>query len=273
MGKIKSNRLSQFILGVVIVLFLCMISTASVSAATTYYTTADLTVRTGPGTNYKAVGWLKKNAKISSLAKSGKWHRITFNKKNAYVSGSYLTTKAPKPVTPAKPKPKPTPATTKVLLNVPLIAQRPDLPTGCEIVSLTMVLKYKGAKVDKAKLAREMPRHASDPNHGYVGNPYTSKGYTIYPPALMNLTKKYAGSAVNMTGASNATLEAKLRAGRPIVTWVKLGGFNVHCVALTGYDSGNYYYNDPWTNKKDVKISKTAFNKAFSALSKRALSY
>ncbi|KGL46316.1 hypothetical protein EP56_01625 [Listeriaceae bacterium FSL A5-0209] len=271
MRKTKRDALTRLILGVVVALLLCTISTASVSAATTYYTTADLTVRSGPGTNYKAVGWLKKNAKISSLAKSGKWHRITFNKKNAYVSGSYLTTKAPKPVTPAKPKP---PAVaTKVLLNVPIIAQRPDLPTGCEIVSLTMVLKYKGAKVDKAKLAKEMPRHASDPNKGYVGNPYTSKGYTIYPPALMNLTKKYAGSAVNMTGASNTTLEAKLRQGRPIVTWVKLGGFNVHCVALTGYDSSNYYYNDPWTAKKNVKISKSAFNKAFSALSKRALSY
>ncbi|MBC2324646.1 C39 family peptidase [Listeria booriae] len=272
MRNFKRDRLPQFILGLMVILLLCTISTASVSAAaTTYYTTADLTLRTGPGTNYKAVGWLKKNAKISSLAKSGKWHRITFNKKNAYVSGSYLTTKAPKPITPAKPKPAT--AETKVLLNVPMIAQRPDLPTGCEIVSLTMVLKYKGAKVDKGKLAKEMPRHASDTNKGYVGNPYTSKGYTIYPLALMNLTKKYAGTAVNMTGASNATLEAKLRAGRPIVTWVKLGGFNVHCVVLTGYDSGNYYYNDPWTNKKNVKISKTAFNKAFSALSKRALSY
>ncbi|MBC1228762.1 peptidase M23, partial [Listeria booriae] len=58
MGKIKSNRVSQFILGVVVLLLLCTIST-SVSAATTYYTTADLTVRSGPGTNYKAVGWLK----------------------------------------------------------------------------------------------------------------------------------------------------------------------------------------------------------------------
>ncbi|WP_311774126.1 C39 family peptidase [Listeria booriae] len=263
---INRQMRAKWLIGLVLVLLICTISIAKVAAATTYYTTANLTVRSGPGTNYKAVGWLTKGAKVSSVAKTGKWHQISFKGKKSFVSGNYLTTKAVAPAKPVKP-------TAKVLLNVPLIAQRPQLPTGCEIVAVTMVLKYKGAKVDKMKLAREMPRHSSNPNKGYVGNPYTKSGYTIYPPALMNLMKKYAGSAVNLTGASNATLEAKLRSGKPIAAWGKLSGFNIHCVVLTGYDSGNYYYNDPWTNKKNAKISKTAFNRAFNALSRRALSY
>ncbi len=43
-------------------------------------------------------------------------------------------------------------------LNVPVIAQRPQLPTGCEITATAMMLRYSGAAVTKTALAREMPR-------------------------------------------------------------------------------------------------------------------
>ncbi|KGL41914.1 C39 family peptidase [Paenilisteria newyorkensis] len=256
----------KWLVGMVLVILLSIVSVSAVSAATIYYTTANLTVRAGAGTNYKAVGWLSKGAKVSSLAKTGKWHHIIFKGKKAYVSGNYLTTRVVKPAVPPKP-------VAKVLLNVPLIAQRPQLPTGCEIVAVTMMLKYKGANVEKTRLAREMPKHASNPNLGYVGNPFNRSGYTIYPPALMKLTKKYAGSAVNMTGAANVTLEKKLKSGRPVVAWTRMHGFSVHAVTLTGYDGSYYYYNDPWTVKKNVRISKASFNSTWNALKKRAISY
>src|SRR5699024_7446986 len=45
------------------------------------------------------------------------------------------------------------------ILNVPVIKQLPSLPTGCEITSITMMLRYKGAKVNEVNLAKEMPKH------------------------------------------------------------------------------------------------------------------
>ncbi len=45
----------------------------------------------------------------------------------------------------------------------PLIGQRPELPTGCEITATTMMLQFAGANVTKLSLAKEMPR-SSDPN-------------------------------------------------------------------------------------------------------------
>ncbi|WP_252899057.1 C39 family peptidase [Secundilactobacillus odoratitofui] len=68
-------------------------------------------------------------------------------------------------------------------LNVPLIAQRPELPTGCEITAVTMMLKYIGADVTKVQLAKEMPYDASDCDKGFVGDPFTDNGNSIYPPA------------------------------------------------------------------------------------------
>ena len=68
------------------------------------------------------------------------------------------------------------------ILDVPAISQLPALPTGCEITAITMMLKFQGADVSKVQLAMEMPRHSSDPDIGYVGNPFTKRGWTIYPP-------------------------------------------------------------------------------------------
>ncbi|ALC92645.1 hypothetical protein AM500_03775 [Bacillus sp. FJAT-18017] len=159
-------------------------------------------------------------------------------------------------------------------LNVPLVKQLPELPTGCEITAVTMMLLYKGANVNKVSLAREMPRHSWDPNQGYVGDPFTKGGWTIYPSALMSLVKKYAGTSVNLTGTSNATLESYLSKNKPVVVWASpMHGFSVHAITLTGFDGSNYYYNDPWTGEKNVKMSKTSFNKIWANQNKRAISY
>ncbi|WP_082193077.1 serine hydrolase [Bacillus rubiinfantis] len=161
-----------------------------------------------------------------------------------------------------------------IKLNVPIISQRPELPTGCEITAVTMMLQYKGVKVNKVTLAKKMPRHPSNPNKGYVGNPFTKRGWTIYPPALMGLVKKYAGSSVNLTGKSNAVIERQLVNNKPVVVLVSpMHGFTVHALTLTGYDQSNYYFNDCWTGKKQVKMSKKQFNRIWANQKKRAISY
>src|SRR5690606_26676624 len=41
---------------------------------------------------------------------------------------------------------------TGITLNVPIISQLPELPTGCEITAVTMMLQYLGLDVDKITL-------------------------------------------------------------------------------------------------------------------------
>lgn len=105
-------------------------------------------------------------------------------------------------------------------LDVPLIAQRPELPTGCEITAVTMLLQYTGIQVDKVHLAKEMPYADSDCNQGFVGDPFTENGNSIYPPALIDLITKYTGHASDLTGADLPTLKAQIDQGRPVVVWV-----------------------------------------------------
>ncbi|RKQ32729.1 hypothetical protein D8M06_12045 [Oceanobacillus halophilus] len=159
-------------------------------------------------------------------------------------------------------------------LNVPIIGQQPELPTGCEITAVTMMLQFKGINVDKIALANEMPRHVEDPNLGYVGDPFTPDGWTIYPSALIDLIEKYAGSANNLTGKTNDDLENQLSNNIPVVVLVSsMHGFTVHAITLTGFDDEHYYYNDPWTAEKDIKITKKEFNEIWQGQKNRAISY
>ncbi len=136
------------------------------------------------------------------------------------------------------------------------------------------MLCYKGATVSKKQLAHKMLRHDTDPDKGYVGDPFTTEGWTIYPPALMDLVKKYRGHSINLTGAAISALEEVLYNGKPIVVWVSpMHGFTVHALVLTGYDEKYFYYNDPWTGRGNTRLSKSTFQTLWSNQSKRALSY
>ncbi|MFD1548884.1 C39 family peptidase [Levilactobacillus fuyuanensis] len=157
-------------------------------------------------------------------------------------------------------------------LNVPLIAQRPELPTGCEITATTMMLQYAGAKVTKKSLAKEMPR-SSNPNKGFVGSPYSKTGWWIYPKGLVKTVRHHLGSATDMTGASFNMMKAKINHGHPVVIWVAgVDGFVNHAVTLSGYSSTRAYYNDPWTKRK-TSMSLASLHNHRKHDAYRALSY
>ncbi|MGY5338596.1 C39 family peptidase [Levilactobacillus spicheri] len=157
-------------------------------------------------------------------------------------------------------------------LHVPLIAQRPELPTGCEITATTMMLQYAGAKVTKMQLAKEMPR-SHDPNKGFVGSPYSPTGWWIYPKGLMGVVRHHLGSAKDLTGASFATFRKQINQGHPVVIWVAgVDSFVNHAITLSGYSAKRAYYNDPWTKKKtSMTLSQLAGHRKRDAY--RALSY
>ena len=123
-----------------------------------------------------------------------------------------------------------------------IIFQEPELPTGCEITAMTMVLHYYGFDVDKVTMATQylpcMPyetwvgddgqTHGYDLRNYFVGDP-TGSGCTCGTGAITTAADTYladAGSsmtAVDLTGASPEDLYGYVNDDNPVVVWVTIG--------------------------------------------------
>lgn len=202
---------------------------------------------------------------------------------------------------PAEPRPK------SVVLDAPVVRQLPELPSGCEVTSLTMLLQYYGVNKSKMELAKEMKRDATpirynkdgsiaywgNPNLGFVGEVTgAGKGFSIYHTALFDLLKAYVPTAVDMTREPFSKLEDQLIQGIPSVVWTTIdykvpskwvvwdtpigpfqSTFMVHAVLLVGFDEQYVYVNDPLSGKGKHKIEKTRFLATWEAMGSQALSY
>ncbi|MCC4436669.1 C39 family peptidase [Limosilactobacillus reuteri] len=153
-----------------------------------------------------------------------------------------------------------------------VISQLPELPTGCEITAVTMMLRYAGYDVNKVQLANIMPR-SNNGDYGFVGNPFSPSGWWIFPTGIAPVVDRFVGHHEIMTGASIQRIQDKLKQGHLVVAWVaNVNGFVNHALALTGYDAGRLFYNNPWTGRKE-SMTYGEFYQHWNADRQRAISY
>jgi uncharacterized protein YvpB len=162
-------------------------------------------------------------------------------------------------------------------LDVPAVCQGPELPTGCEVTAVTMMLQYAGCDVTKTQMADAMPRSTDDYDEGFIGDPYESDFSTpyyptIYPPAFKDLVTDEVGSFKDLTGAGAGGLIAALDVGKPVVCWVTSGG-GTHAVCVCGYDQGDIIYNDPGDGTKNNVQPVADFMERWGEQSWKALTY
>lgn len=159
-----------------------------------------------------------------------------------------------------------------VKIDVPVISQMPELPTGCEMTAVAMLLQYKGIKISKFQVADQTPR-SMNADAGFIGDPYSPTGGWVFPQGIAPVVNKYLGKSVDLTGASISTIYKKLTQGHPVVVWMaNFNTFSNHAIILTGYNKKSIFYNNPWTGKKE-KISKSEFMIHWNDNERRTLSY
>lgn len=197
----------------------------------------------------------------------------------------------------------------KVLIDAPVINQLPQLPRGCEVTSLAMLLGHAGIKTDKMKLAKEIKKdparrvikngkvYFGNPHNGFVGDMYSFKtpGLGVYHEPIQELGEKYMpGKMVNLSGKPFEELKAPLSDGRPVwviinaefrelpdsyfQTWETSSGpvkitMKEHSVLITGYDDQHVYFNDPLTGSKNKKAPIIDFKKSWVQMGSQALTY
>lgn len=194
------------------------------------------------------------------------------------------------------------------VLSVPLILQLPELPRGCEVTSLAMLLKYYGTDVSKMTLAEQVKKdttpYSKDKNgRQYYGNPYDGfvgdmynkdkNGYGVYHGPIAELGKEYLGEdLLDITGVEFEDLLYFLNQGKPVwvitnATYKPLGDSHfemwhtptgvvkitkkLHSVVMTGFDEKYIYINDPLSSKVNRKVNKTEFQKAWEQMGNQAI--
>ena len=151
---------------------------------------------------------------------------------------------------------------------VPELLQGGVMEGGCEIVSMTSVLRALGFSVEPGELVEnylEYDPEGSDFVYYYSGSPYdTGMGY---PPGMAQMGNRYLTEQRsqwrfnNATGADFEELEELVGQGRPVLVWTTMyfddpmhtditaSGYeyyeNEHCVVLLGTHDGTVLVMDP----------------------------
>lgn len=192
-------------------------------------------------------------------------------------------------------------------IPVRTLLQKPELPNGCEITSLTAVLNYNHFIISKTYMSdyylpkmsfvwKNGRKFGPDPNKAFAGNPRYSSGWFVYETPIVTAANHYLNAVkgqfhgVNMALSSKETIFNQLKKGNPVVIWITLGlqsphitsGWylfgtntyfraptNLHCVVLTGFDSKQLYVMDPL--KGQVTYNPTAFFNSYEALGHHAM--
>lgn len=192
-----------------------------------------------------------------------------------------------------------------VQLEAPLIQQLPELPRGCEVTSLAMLLEYNGIEADKMKLAKDVKKdpaehkvidnniHFGNPHNGFVGDMYSfeTPGLGVYHQPIAELASEYVGDRVyDFTGGDFSEIIDQLNENHPVwviingaykklspdnfITWETIDGpieitMREHSVLITGYDQEYIYFNDPLA--VDQKAPIKDFQEAWIQMGKQAI--
>ncbi len=163
----------------------------------------------------------------------------------------------------------------KKIISVANISQNPELPTGCEVTALTILLNHLGFNANKLDLARNyLPKqdfywkngvyYGADFRTTFAGNPESEYSYGCYAPCIVITANKYLNSigvnntALNISGTDFDNLLGEyIDNNTPFLIWITSGNLHEssltsvwttpqgekvqwrayeHCVVLTGYD-------------------------------------
>jgi uncharacterized protein YvpB len=189
-----------------------------------------------------------------------------------------------------------------MISDVPFINQKPELPRGCEVTSLAMLLQHAGVDVDKMELASNINKVPFEENglrgnmnEGFVGDIYSfsNPGLGVYIQPLVDLGNQYLpNKLVDLTGSDIEELYRQIDNGRPVQVitnatfkqlpedefqlWdTSVGEMKVtyeeHSVVVTGYDENYVYINDPLANQENKRIDKQDFEEAWIQMGRQAL--
>ena len=190
-------------------------------------------------------------------------------------------------------------------IDVPLICQYPELPTGCESVAATMVLQYYGTDVTSEEFAGSWldcdenfyysgdDLYGPDPDEVFAGNPFTYSSYGCFASPIVNAVNNNSTNckAYKITDRSVKELcDEFIDNNTPVLIWATMNmsapeegnswyledgssftwSSGEHCLVLVGYSDDCYILNDPMTGNT-VAYKKRTIEKRFAEMGRQAV--
>ena len=192
-----------------------------------------------------------------------------------------------------------------VMIDVIEFCQYPDYPTGCESVSLYMLLDYYGIDVKVDDIYDLLPmgaqpyddengvRHGANPEREFVGDPRSEYSYGVFNEPIAQVAEQFKPGVKTKKGATIDEIKAILDTGDPVLawyvsapmrdimyrwSWLDENGEMVHwpggehAVVICGYDDTSLTYRDPNAGTT-VIIDYDTFSKSFDELGGRIVYY
>lgn len=188
--------------------------------------------------------------------------------------------------------------------NFPLINQNIKYPTGCESVSLTMLLRYYGVNVSVDDVINrlkkgDLPYYESGVKYGgnpeleFVGTPYSSSSYGVYEKPIAEVANNFKNGINVRNNFPFSEVVNIVSSGKPVMAWTSIGlslpyistswvykptmetiywKSNEHAVVIVGIEGSNVVVADP-IGGKIKKYSKSLFEERYNYYGKRALYY
>ena len=183
----------------------------------------------------------------------------------------------------------------KRIINLTPVCQYPELPTGCEVTALAIVLQYYGFSADKCDLADNYLDKGAvgtvDFHTTFVGDPKSEYSYGCYAPVIVKAANKYLDEqdtelkAYDITGTEFEELFSYTEKNIPVLVWctidLKPGHYTAtwnidgkditwyaseHCMVLLGQGENYVYAADPTTGTIETyskKLMETRYKELF----------
>ncbi len=192
-----------------------------------------------------------------------------------------------------------------VMLDVMEFCQFSDYPTGCESVSLYMLLRFYNVEVTIDQILDLLPmgaqpydtpsgiRYGGNPEREFVGDPRKEISYGVFNGPVAQVAEQILPGVKTKTGASLQEIRDILDSGNPVMAWYLSAPMRPvmyrwswmddrgemvywpggeHAVVICGYADNTFIYRDPNAGTT-VEIDPETFERGFAEMGRRIIYY
>lgn len=193
---------------------------------------------------------------------------------------------------------------TYIIDDVITFNQYPNYPTGCESVSLYILLRYYDVDVTVDDIINKLPKgdmpyykndilYGGNPYLEFVGSPYSSASFGVFDVPIYNVGLQYKDGMINGSGNDLDSVLDIVRQGRPVIVWTSMylalpyissswiypitnevinWPANEHAVVIIGFNDEYVIISDPIDGKVKYQ-DRDLFENRYNYFGKRNLYY